>query len=335
MIFVTGGTGFLGAHLLAKLSYSDKKIIASKRTSSDLGYAKKVFDIYAPGNFEKISWVDVDFFDTYELEDLLHNIEEVYHCASQVSFHEKDHDKMIKNNVTITGNLVDAALFCGIKKFMFASSVAALGRSAQAEIIDESRIWKTDPVNTKYGLSKYKSEMEVWRGYEEGLPVIVVNPSMILGYCRWTEGTGRMFEKAYNGMKFYTKGYTGWVDVNDVCDCMIRLMQKETFGERYVVVSETQPYRQIFDWMAEALNKPKAQKPANMNMAKWLVRVEKIRSKLSGKEPLITTETLRNASLECTYVNDKIKKELNFTFKPVKQTIEETANLFKRDKGIN
>jgi dihydroflavonol-4-reductase len=335
MVFVTGGSGFLGAHLLVQLSQSDKKIVAAKRVTTDLSYVRRVFSLATAGDlFEKIEWKNVDFFDTYAVEDALEGIEEIYHCASEVSFHPKHHDRMITNNVTITANLANAALHCGVKKFMHVSSIAALGRSAQPEEIDETRIWKTDPVNTKYGLSKYKSEMEVWRIYEEGLPVIVVNPAVILGYCPWNEGTGKMFERVNNGMKYYTNGYTGWIDVKDVAVCMIELMRKDVFGERYILSAETKGYKEIFETIAERLDKPKPVKPASLRLAGWMVLAEKWRSKFTNVLPLITKETLRNATLECEYVNDKVKKELSFEFTPIERSIAEAAVLFKKEHPV-
>lgn len=329
MIFVTGGSGFLGAHLLVQLSALDKRIIAAKRVTTQLDYVKRVFELAGfSDRFEKIEWKNVDLFDTYEIEDALTGVEQIYHCASEVSFHPKHHQKMIENNVTITANLANAALFCGIKKFMHVSSIAALGRSAQEEIIDETRIWKTDPVNSKYGYSKYKSEMEVWRAFEEGLPVIIVNPSMIMGYCPWNEGTGKMFDRAFDGMKFYTNGYTGWVDVKDVAICMVALMQKNINGERYIISAETKGYKEIFELMADAFNKPKAKKPANLKLAKWIVMVEEVKTKLTGSSPLVTKESLKNATLECNYINEKVKKELNYQFIPVENTIRDTAKLY-------
>src|SRR5687767_6382968 len=139
MILVTGGSGFLGAHLLVQLSALNKKIIASRRVTTSLDYVKRVFEKEnALDRFSTIEWKNIDFFDPYEIEDALEGVEEIYHCASEVSFDPKLHDRMVKNNVTITANLVNAALQCGIKKFMFVSSIAALGRSAQDEIIDET-----------------------------------------------------------------------------------------------------------------------------------------------------------------------------------------------------
>jgi dihydroflavonol-4-reductase len=335
MILVTGGSGFLGAHVLVQLSALSDQLMASKRVTTNLSYVKKVFELAgASDRFERITWKNIDFFDTYDIEDALEGIDVIYHCASEVSFHPKHHQRMINNNITITANLVNAALYCGVKKFMHVSSIAALGRSAQEEIIDESRIWKTDPVNSKYGYSKYKSEMEVWRAYEEGLPVIVVNPSVILGYCPWNEGTGKMFERVHRGMKYYTNGITGWIDVKDVAACMIQLMQKDINGERYILSAENKPFRWVFDSIAEQLHQPKATKPVNLKWANWFVKMEAWRTKLSGGSPLITQESLRNASLQCQYVNDKIKKELGFEFTPVNKTIEETAQLFMKEHSL-
>lgn len=335
MILVTGGTGFLGAHLLVELTAIHPSVIAIKRVTSNLKYVERVFNLAgASERFKQIIWKDTDLFDIYDVEDALKGVEQVYHCASEVSFNPSHHDRMIKNNVVITANMANAALTCGVKKFMHVSSIAALGRSSMPEDIDETRIWKTDPVNSKYGLSKYKSEMEVWRAYEEGLPVIVVNPAVILGYCPWNEGTGKMFVKVNNGMKYYTHGFTGWVDVKDVVKCMVLLMNKNVVGERFILSGSTAKFKEVFDLIADALNKPKASKEVNLSLAGFVVWAEKWRSKLIHTSPLITKETLINATLECNYINQKVCKELNYSFKPLKETIAETASLFKAENSI-
>lgn len=335
MILVTGGTGFVGAHLLVELTIHNSTVIALKRVTSRLDYVKRVFDLAgADDRFQNIIWKDVDLFDIYDVEDALKGIEQVYHCASEVSFNPKHHRRMIHNNITITANMVNASLLCGVKKFMHVSSIAALGRSSMPEDIDETRIWKTDPVNSKYGLSKYKSEMEVWRAYEEGLPVIVVNPAVILGYCPWNEGTGRMFTKVDKGMKYFTKGYTGWVDVRDVVKCMVLLMGKNVIGERFILSGGTCPFREVFDLIADALGKPRATSEVNLSLAGFIVWVEKWRSKITGGSPLITKETLTNATLECNYLNKKVCDELGFAFRPVQETIQETASWYLAEKTI-
>lgn len=334
MILVTGGSGFLGAHLLVELTSTLPHILASKRATTNLDYVKRVFDLAgATEKFQCIEWKNIDLYDGYAIEDALKGVEQVYHCASEVSFNPAHHQQMVKNNITITANLVNAALYAGVKKFMHVSSIAALGRSSMPEDIDETRIWKTDPVNSKYGFSKYKSEMEVWRAYEEGLPVIVVNPAVILGYCPWNEGTGKMFTKVDNGMKFYTNGYTGWVDVKDVARCMVELMGRNVIGERFILSGETLKFKDVFERIAEALDKPKAKKEANLSIANMLVWAEKWRSKMTGESPLITRETLINATLECNYLNKKVCDELQFSFTPVSKTIADTAKLYISEKS--
>lgn len=334
MVVVTGGTGFLGAHLLFYLAKDKDKVIATKRKSSNLGYAKRVFNLLGDEKlFEKIEWRDVDLFNVFEIEDCLDNTSEVYHCASEVSFDPRDHEKMVNNNVAITANMADSALAKGVSRFMHVSSIAALGRSTQEEHIDETRIWRTDPVNSKYALSKYKSEMEVWRAHEEGLPVMIVNPAVILGYCPWNEGTGKMFGRVNKGLKYYTEGLTGWVDVKDVAKCMLRLMDEGTIGERYILSGANKQFREIFDLIATELGKPLPSKKVNLSLAKWLVRAEKIRTVFTGNPPLITKETLRNASLKCHYINDKVKDALNYEFISPEETIKEVGSLFKKEAG--
>ena len=112
MIFVTGGTGLVGAHLLFELTSAGIKVRALKRQKSNLQQVLKTFSYYTENSqnlFNQIEWVDGDILDYFTLEKLLKGVTEIYHCAAIVSFQAKERDKMIANNVEGTANLVNAA----------------------------------------------------------------------------------------------------------------------------------------------------------------------------------------------------------------------------------
>ncbi|MCF6240091.1 MAG: SDR family oxidoreductase, partial [Bacteroidales bacterium] len=219
MILVSGGTGMLGAHLLSELVMLHEKVRAIKRTNSSLAQVKKIFS-YRYQNFEKIfsqiEWVDADILDAESVNAAMEGVDKVYHCAAMVSFNPAKKYQMIDINVKGTANMVNSAIAVGVKMFCHVSSIAALGESENEMPVNEETFRKPNKKYSGYSISKYRSELEVWRGISEGLSAVIVNPSVILGVWDWKNGSSGIFKKVYQGLKFYTEGVTGYVDVLDV-----------------------------------------------------------------------------------------------------------------------
>jgi dihydroflavonol-4-reductase len=213
MIFVTGGTGLVGSHLLLALLERGEKVRALKRANSNIGQVLKTFGWYtsdAQKLYSLIEWVDGDILDIYSLEPLLEGVETIYHCAAIVSFDPNERKEMIANNVEGTSNLVDAAIQKGVKRICHVSSISALGKTGNGEPVTEETNWIPSRKNTGYSQSKFFSEAEIWRGIEEGLDAVIVNPSIIVGPGKWGSGSPALFRVVNKGMKFYTRGSTGF-----------------------------------------------------------------------------------------------------------------------------
>ncbi len=338
MIFVTGGTGLVGAHLLFELTSSGKKVRALKRKNSNLQQALKTFSWYSENAetlFSLIEWVDGDLLDYFGLEKTLEGITEIYHCAAIVSFDPKERKKMISNNVEGTANLVNAALENGVKKICHVSSVAALGHFENGQPITEETNWVPSKKISAYSESKFFSETEIWRGIEEGLEAVIVNPSIILGPANWETGSAKMFKTVWEGMKFYTRGVTGFIDVKDVVKAMILLMEDSNFetakNNRFLLSSENISYGDVFFQIADALGKPRPKFYANSFLLGSVWRAARFVSFLTGKSPLITRETAANARRIRKFDGSKITRLFGFQYQPVSQAIQQTANIFKTE----
>ena len=338
MIFVTGGTGLVGAHLLFELTSAGKRVKALKRKTSDLQQVLKTFSCYAENPkelFDRIEWVDGDILDYFVLEKILQGVTEIYHCAAIVSFDSKERQKMISNNVEGTANLVNAALENKVKKICHVSSVSALGRLDNQQLITEETNWVPSKKISGYSESKFFSEVEIWRGIEEGLDAVIVNPSIIFGPANWETGSAKMFKTIWNGMKFYTKGITGFVDVKDVVKAMILLMDKTNFetakNQRYLLNAENLSYQNVFYQIADALEKPRPKIYASDFMMELSWRVLKIFSLVTRKSPLISSETAASSKAANNYDGSKIVKQFNFEYRPISATIKQTAAFLKQD----
>ena len=190
MILVTGGTGFLGAYIIKELIEKGHAVRAIRRTH------KLPFFIYS-GLFEKVEWVEGDILDINSLEVAMEGIDTVIHSAAVVSFIKKERGNMYHVNVDGTANIVNIALEKNVRRIIYISSVAALGRTAGGGHVDEEKKWEESNVNTHYAKSKYKGEIEVWRGFSEGLNGVILNPSTILGYGDWNNSSCAIFKKVY------------------------------------------------------------------------------------------------------------------------------------------
>ena len=320
MILVTGGSGLLGTALINALLEQAKPVTAI--------YNKTVLK-----NFDNtvLQQVQCDILDVVALEKVMAGVSEVYHCAGLVSFERNDAQHLYKINVEGTANVVNAALHAGVHKMLHVSSVAALGRIREGEAIHEKMNWTPETSNSKYGESKYLGEMEVWRGIAEGMDAVIVNPTIILGAGDWDKGSTAIFKSVYNEFPWYTNGTTGFVDVRDVVSIMIALMQAPVTAERFIVSAHNASYRQLFDMIADAFKKRRPRREVTPLLAKFVSNLEAIKSRITGKRPLITKETAATAQAKVAFDNSKLFHFLpGFTYLPLQQTITDTCKLLQQ-----
>ena len=331
MVFVTGGTGFLGSHLIYQLIQKGEKVKALKRNGSSFEMLHRVFSFLGENgekSLKQIEWVEGDLLEIHSLEDFLDDVDIIYHCGALVSFQHADKKLMQKVNIEGTANLVNAALNKKIKKFCHVSSIAAIGRADNENVIDEDMAWKSSRANSSYAVSKYGAEREVWRGVEEGLNAVIVNPSVILGPGELNSGIASMIRLVRKGFGFYTKGVNGFVDVRDVARVMIDLTDKDISAQRFIISSENLMYRQIFNWIAEYFEKPKPKYLARKWMSEIAWRLFHIQKVITNKKPLITKETARTANNKYLYSNKKIIDTLDFQFLLVEQSVKDSCNFY-------
>lgn len=325
MILVTGGTGFLGSHLIRALVAAGKPVRALYRQQP----SPRLQDIS-----DKIEWVPGDILDIFTLEDALVGVTQVYHCAAIVSFQAADKDRLLKINVEGTANVVNMALDAGVEKLLYVSSVAAIGRARENAAVNEACEWEDSKNNSRYSISKFQGEMEVWRGIAEGLDAVIVNPSIILGSGFWDDGSGVLLKNAWKEFPYYTGGVNGFVDVEDVVHAMIQLMDSDIHAERFILSADNWDYQRLFTTMANALGKKPPHIAAKPWMAEVVWRLEKVKGMITGKRPLVTKETARTAQMKVYYENNKVINALpGFKFRPLEDTIQRIAAAFLKERA--
>ena len=329
MILVTGGTGLIGAHLLLNLVEKEDAIRAIYRTSAGIEKTKSIFELYKKEPFfSKIEWIQADINDVPSLEAAFKNVDYVYHCAGLISYNPNDEEILRKINIEGTANIVNFCLAFGIKKLCHVSSIAALGSVASNEKeITETTEWNSEISHSDYAISKYGAEMEVWRGQQEGLNTVIINPGVILGVGFWNQGSGLFFSAIKKGFPFYTNGSTGYVGVTDVVRVMIELMKSNHFNERFTVISENLTFKKVIFLIADNLNvtKPKTEAKPWMTSIGW--RIDWLVATLFRTKRKLSKYNAISLHSTDYISNKKIKNALNFEFQSIESVVKEIVSL--------
>ena len=317
MILVTGGTGLVGAHLLYSLINSGESVRAIHRKSSDLAAVKNVFSFYTNEPnivFDKIEWMEADITDIPSLTNAFKGIEYVYHAAAYISFNPRHYPVLKKVNIEGTANMVNFCLSEGVKKMCYVSSIATIGKDANGNLITEETEYNPEADNSVYAITKYGAEMEVWRGTQEGLDVVIVNPGVILGSGIWSSASGGIFRTVYKGLKYYTPGGVGIVDVQDVTQAMIKLLNSPVKNEKYILVAENISYQDLLTKLAESLHK----KPPYKLVAKWKMllfsNIDWCSYKIFKTKRKLLKATVNSLYNKSFYDASKIEKEIDFNY---------------------
>ena len=332
-VLVTGATGILGRVIVLNLLKQGHEVKALKRKTSKIEEVKASYQYYtdqAEDYFAKINWVEADFNDVNELEQLVNGIDEVYHCAAKVSFNPRDGKAMYETNFVGTQNLLFACEKSTVKKFCFISSIAVLDGYNEEGLQDESCDYNTKLDHSFYAKTKHYSEMEVWRASAEGLNVVILNPSVIIGTGNWDSSSGRMFTELAK-LPYTTEGTTSYVDVRDVAEIAVKLMDQNIFAERFIVNAENVNNHVVANQVRAKLGKSETKNISKsvldfgriLNIALgWLIPSLKMANK-SNIEALTS---------ESKISNKKIVDRLNYQFIPVQESIDFHLNNYIQDK---
>jgi dihydroflavonol-4-reductase len=331
MILVTGANGLVGAAIVRCLLKNNQAVRALKRSGSNTSSLSDVAS--------QIEWVEGDVLDVASLETAMQGVSQVIHAAAMVLFSPKERSQMYKVNVEGTANVVNVCMAMGVQKLAFVSSIAALGRPDVQYIdpkktiyISEEQKWEDSPLNSHYAKSKYQAELEVWRGVAEGLPTVIVNPSIVLGEGDWTRSSTQLFKYVYDQNKFYTEGLVNYVDVLDVATIIVRLLLSDIQNERFVLNAGTTTYKDLFEQIAKGFGRKPPSIRISPFMSELIWRIETVRSFFTGKNPLITQETAKSARTRFGYDSNKIQKKLNFSFTTLSETIKRVTENTVNDK---
>jgi dihydroflavonol-4-reductase len=319
MILLTGATGFIGRYLVQELLDQGKalRVLVRNPEGRELPWP------------EEVEVAEGDVLDVMALEKAMRGVSHVIHAAAIVSFAKSRQEEMKEVNITGTANVVDVALASGVKKLVHISSSSATGRAGRGERVTEESPWQEGVGHSAYGLSKRGAELETYRGLAEGLPCVILNPTVVLGPGDWSQGTPKIFSTVYKGLPFYNRGVTGYVGARDVA-WAVRLALESDFqnGERFILSAENLSQQELFSLVARSLGK----QPPRYRFPAWLGPplgwISEKLAALRGTEPIVTRTIMRSANHLTHYSGQKAREQLGVTYTPIAKVIEETGQAF-------
>jgi dihydroflavonol-4-reductase len=294
---------------------------------SDHSAIEKLLAYYGLGA-DTIHFVEGDINDPISLQVAIEGCSACYHCAALVSFDNSKLSELIHVNTRGTENVVNAALRNGVK-LCHVSTTAAIGETLVDGQRTEQSTWVSDKGKSAYSISKHYAELEVFRGVEEGLEALILNPGIIIGPGVWGKSSTTLFMRGVKGMKFYPSGGNGFVDVRDVSEIALELMAREKLPEgQHLLVGENMLMKDLFVALASvgtgAL--PKYLVPD------WLVRFgANVIGKLDwlGLNPTaFSAQSLRAAMSKQTFSNTKAIG-LGCQFRTISSAISYTSQVYQ------
>ena len=297
-IFITGATGFVGYYIAEKLIDEGHSLTILYRNEG-YGY-DKIKKLRG-----KAVLIKGDITNYELLNDFLPGHDIVIHAAAAVSFNSTDRNLIHRTNVHGTTNLINCVIANKIEKFIYISSIAALGGHRDQIVFDESAEWDAKISHHSYAISKHNAEMEIWRGSVEGLETCILSPSVVIGLWDENHHSMQLVKKIKSGNPFYTTGTKGWVDVRDIGNAVAAVIYKKVYNQRIILNGHNESLKNVLTIGAIEMGKspPRFKLPYGLVMtgARLFHRI----SKVAGLKNILTPALVRSIYSHREFDNSK------------------------------
>lgn len=304
-VFVTGGSGFVGGHLVRALADRGDRIFALKRGSSD---TRLVEDL-------PVEWIEGDLLRPSSYQEALKGCQSVFHCAADYRLFSKDPSSLYQINVEGTRALLRSCAEHGVPKVVYTSSVAALGLPAPGHVSNERNRATAGRVVGHYKKSKFLAQEAVLEMADQGLPVVLVNPSTPIGPGDLKPtATGKIIVDFLNGkMPAYLDTGLNLVPVEDVAAGHLLAEEKGRNGELYILGHLNLTLKEILEMLASITGLPAPRVKIPYPVA-WTVGLLDTLVEGYGlnRTPQVPLEGVRMARKKMFFDAQKARDELGF-----------------------
>lgn len=316
---VTGGTGFVGAHLARALTEAGHAVSILHRKTSKLDTLEGV-------TFESVLG---DIMEPDAVRAAADGCDWVFHVAAVADYWRADPKRMLDVNVEGTRIILNAAREAGVQRVVFTSSAAAVGFNPDAPS-DEAAPFNLSPSDFLYGYSKHLAEGVVREAVQAGQEVVTVNPVIVIGPGDVNKISGSMvIETRQRGRLLpIAPGGACYVDVRDVARWHIDAAERGISGERYILGTANYSHREWFDMIAEIVGVPKS----IINVPRFAIPVTAqaigLARRIGVKLPIDATQT-RLGALNVYFKYDKAWQAFGPPQYDMRQSIADTYLWYK------
>jgi dihydroflavonol-4-reductase len=323
MNLVTGGTGFVGAHVVRALLARGEMVRCLVRAGRD------------PANLAglPVETVEGDLLDLRSIERAVAGSERVYHVAADYRLWTRNPEELYRTNAGGTGNVLAAAAEAGVSRVVYTSSVGALGLTGDGSPADETTPVSRDAIVGHYKKSKYDAERIAESWAAKGLPVVIVNPSTPVGELDVKPTpTGKLIVDFLNRrLPAYVDTGLNLIDVRDVAEGHLLAAEKGRPGERYILGNRNMTLKEILDTLARltGLPAPRLRLPHAVPLA--VAAVDTFLSPLVGREPTVPLESVRMSKHRMFFAAAKAIRELGLPQGPVEEALGRACAWFREN----
>jgi dihydroflavonol-4-reductase len=321
-VFVTGGTGFIGGHLIKRLLRDGASVKALARDSSKAEELRKL----------GVEIIIGDVTDKTSITGVLKGCDAFYHLGNISRWWLGDKKLYYKINVEGTRNVMMEALKEGVKKVVYTSSLAAI-RQPKGEIATEETEHKRD-FESHYGRSKFLAEREVLRMYREsGLPVVILNPGVVIGPGD-LKTFGRTIIELLNGKLeaiIFEDSMIPLVYIDDTVEGHIIAREKGKIGDRYIIVGDNAKMGDVFKLINKITGVPLPEKRISPLVIKLIAYISELKSLVTGKPPRLALDAIRAMEVGAIGENRKAREELGLHFTPLEEALKRTIAWYKEN----
>jgi dihydroflavonol-4-reductase len=324
-VLITGASGHIGANLV-------RALIAKQQTTRCLVHK----------NTKAIEGLDTEIIsgNICDLESLyraFEGIDTVYHLAANISISMNGWDDLEKTNIVGTRNVVDACLKAGVRRLIHFSSIHAFQREPLDRPVDESNPLVSSSDNPPYDRSKAAGTREVRKGIERGLDAVIIHPTAVIGpYDFQPSYLGEAILMMARGkLPALVPGGYDWVDARDVALGTIAAAEKAPKGSAYLLGGQWVSLCDMAGMIGELMGIETSKFVCPLWLANAGAVFFKVTSKLTGKQPLYTSMSLKALQDNRSISHEKAERELGYKSRPLKDTLEDTLRWFRENGKLD
>jgi dihydroflavonol-4-reductase len=324
---VIGSTGLLGIALVYELSSRGKEVKATVRQNSSgraLNLLKEL----------DVEIVNTDIRDRDSIDKALDYVDDVYHAAALFKTWLPDPGEFERTNVEGTRNVLEACLKKNVRRIVYTGSHGILGLTDYPEYADESTpVLKHQFAKAPYLESKYRAEQIVRKYIQQGLDIVITNPVGMIGINDFGANITNKYIKstAQDKLpKFYVDAYVCLVDSRDVAAGHVLAMEKGKKGERYLLGGENITFKEYFSYLYELAEIEGTLIEIPLFLLLPFSYFLKWKAEVFSSPPALTPDSVKFLMKRTRYSSRKAQEELGYRFRPVKESIREVYQWFKK-----